>query len=699
MRAVAVLVVTAAAAVLFAGVSDLAWPPVVLGLLCTLPALYVAWLAVPGVVNAPEAGAVRIPARARPAAQWDVRGLGVHAWISVAGVADEVPPEYVPRDVDDGEFGVRAQVEAAAQRGGFVLLVGGSSVGKTRSAAQAVTTLLRHWWLVRPDGPGQVAELAAPGRQMVVWLDELQLYLDGKDGLTAAAIGALVGPPHPAVVIGTLWTDFYNRYTTAAPAGGSPDPYAHERQLLDLATVIRIDPAFTRAEMVRARAAAARDPRLKAALESAGYGLTQTLAAAPQLVARWHDAQTADPYAWAVLTAALDAARLGARAPLSDGFLRAAAPGYLTSQQRAEASQDWFERAMDYATGKVRGVAAPLALAGAGMGQVAGYTAADYLIQHAARERRSALVPASTWEAAVEHVHDPADTARLARSAHIRLLYCYAIPLFRRACDTGDRDGAYLLAKLLAQRGDLDEAEQILSPLADAGYWGAAYELVGILAERGDLDGLRTMADAGERPADERLADLLARRGDMDELRGRADAGDELAAEQLALLLAERGDLDGAEQVLRPFLTHKRGAAVVLARILFLRGDLDGLRGRADAGDEFASARLAGLLAARGDLDGLRSRADAGDRAAASRLAALLAARGDLDGLRGRVEAGDWYATEQMAGRDGGVPVVAAGTDDDAGVWVRRLILEGQREEAERLRRFGLNADGSIACA
>jgi hypothetical protein len=128
------------------------------------------------------------------------------------------------------------------------------------------------------------------------------------------------------------------------PAHGGADPHARERQLLDLATVVRIAPAFTPAEQARARAAATRDPRLKVALEASGYGLTQTLAAAPQLVARWHDAQTADPYAWAVLTAALDAARLGARAPLSDDFLRAAAPGYLTSQQQAQAPRTGLSR-------------------------------------------------------------------------------------------------------------------------------------------------------------------------------------------------------------------------------------------------------------------------------------------------------------------------------------------------------------------
>ena len=90
----------------------------------------------------------------------DPRLLGVHAAISVPGVSDEVPPEYVPRDVDAAEFGVRAKVDAAAKRGGFVLLVGGSSVGKTRCAFEAVKALLPDWWLVHPAGPDQVAALA-----------------------------------------------------------------------------------------------------------------------------------------------------------------------------------------------------------------------------------------------------------------------------------------------------------------------------------------------------------------------------------------------------------------------------------------------------------------------------------------------------------------------------------------------------------
>ena len=167
-----------------------------------------------------EAG--RRPPGGIAVSETDLRRLGVHASISVPGVRDEVPPEYVPRDADSG---IRAKVEAAAERGGFVLLVGGSSVGKTRSAAEAVRALLPEWWLVYPAGPDQVAALAqVPSPRTVVWLDELQDYLDGEHGLDGAVVRALLNAPDPAVIIGTLWPDRYAAYTTLPAPGGSVRP-------------------------------------------------------------------------------------------------------------------------------------------------------------------------------------------------------------------------------------------------------------------------------------------------------------------------------------------------------------------------------------------------------------------------------------------------------------------------------------------
>ena len=236
----------------------------------------------------------------------------------------------------------------------------------------------------------------------------------------------------------------------------------------------------------------------------------------------------------------------------------------------------------------------------------------------------------------------------------------------RARADAGDGAAARRLAELLAERGDLDG----LRARADAGDEAAAWRLAGLLAERGDLDGapdparpgrrrrrgmppggwpscwpsaatwtrLRARADAGDGDAASRLAGLLAERGDLDGLRARADAGDGHAARRLAELLAERATWTSCAPgptpatgtppcgwpgcwpsaatwtgpVCAPGPTPAtRHAARRLAELLAERGDLDGLRARADAGDGYAAARLAGLLAERGDLDGLRARADA----------------------------------------------------------------------------------------
>ena len=628
------------------------------------------------------AGTDRAPTGAVRVRQADPRRLGVHAAISVPGVSDDELPVYVPRDADGAVSGVRARVAAAAERSGFVLLVGGSSVGKTRCAAEAVKELLPDWWLVHPAGPAEVAALAgAPPAQTVAWLDELQRYLDGEHGLTGGMVRALLDAPGPVLLIATLWPDRYHAYT-AVPAPGGPDPHAREREVLGLAAVIRISAEFSPAEHDQARAAAPRDLRLRVALGSAGYGLTQTLAAAPQLMARWQDAQAAYPYGWAVLTAALDVARLGGGAPLSADLLREAAPGYCTSAQQAEAPGDWFERALTYATTKLHGAAAALAPAGSGvMGQVTGYTVADYLLQHASRERRTTRVPASTWDALISHIGDPADAARLAYSAEGRLLYRYAIPLYRLAADAGDGHAAMELAELLYDRGDLDG----LRARADADDGSAPVRLAWLLYDRGDVDGLRARADAGDPDAAGRLAWLLYDRGDLDEaeqlLRARADADDPDAAVQLADLLYEHGDLDEAEQLLRARADAGHpDAAGPLAELLYDRGDLDGLRARADAGHRGVAGPLARLLYDRGDLDGLRARADAGNQGAAELLADLLAERGDLDGLLAQAYAGDGHAAGRLAGL-----LAERGDLDEAEQLLRILLDAGDPHAAVQL--------------
>ena len=594
----------------------------------------------------------------------DVRRMGVHAAISVPGIPDEVLPEYIERDADAAEFGVRAKIAAAALRGGFVVLVGGSSVGKSRCAAEAVKALLPEWQLLHPAGLAEISALAqAPQPSVVLWLDELQRYLDGEHGLTCGAMRTLLNARHPIVIVGTLWPDLYTAYT-AQPIPGSPDPYARAREVLELATFVRIGPEFSPAEQGRARAAAARDPRLRVALRATGYGLTQTLAAAPQLVARWQDAQVFAPYARALLTAALDTARLGARAPLSSDFLRAATPNYCTSQQQAEAPDAWFEEALGYATEKLHGAAAALSPAGAGMGWVVGYVVADYLLQYVSRERHASRVPAGTWDAIVSHISDPADNARLAASAESRLLNSYAVLLYQHATD-GDWSASERLATLLAKREELGRLR--IQPGTDHGSFRNTQAW--LLAGKGDLDGLRALADAGEqsdegqllRSSDDAafwLAGLLDRRGDTEGalavLRARAEAGNTLAVFQLCNLLESQGDLDGLRTLAN---AGEHLAASRLARVLEERGDLRNamqvLQASLEAGDHYAAEQLCNLLEKQEDLDGLRALADDGSKVAVDRLAKVLEKHGHLtDAIqqrRAQAEDGAWFAAGLLA--------------------------------------------------
>jgi hypothetical protein len=121
-------------------------------------------------------------------------------------------------------------------------------------------------------------------------------------------------------------------------------------------------------------------------------------------------------------------------------------------------------------------------------------------------------VPSITWDALTSHIRDPVDIIRLADSAEGRLLYRYAIPLYRRAAEAGEGGAAWQLDSPLVGRGDLDE----LRARADAGGGAAASQLAEVLAGRGDLDGaveiLQALAAAGRGDVG-RLAELLTRHG------------------------------------------------------------------------------------------------------------------------------------------------------------------------------------------
>jgi hypothetical protein len=412
------------------------------------------------------------------------RLLGVHASIQVDPVATDLPP-YVPRDLDEE---LRTAITAAAEQGGFVLLVGGSSVGKTRALFEAVREVLPEWWLTQPDPtePDRLRALATePTPRTVVWLDELQRYPAGPNGLSAGFVRDLVAAG--VVLVATLWPHEYS-VRTVARTPGRADPHANDRELTGLAHVIDVSETFSAAERHRAEALAG-DWRIRIALDTPDAGFTQVLAAGPELVRWWEHAH--DPYGKAVITAALDARRVGAYTSLSRDLLGAAAPAYLTSAQQASAPTDWLDQALSYATTQLRGATATLCPVAVGMGHIAGYTVSDFLYQHAERVRRTTPLPDVVWQALVDH-HHPFDTFTLAETAKGWMRAQYAEALYRHTADTGDSDAArfaaQLLAYFLAEYNRVDEALTILDARNDVNNAFTAYGIAELLAEHGCND-------------------------------------------------------------------------------------------------------------------------------------------------------------------------------------------------------------------
>jgi hypothetical protein len=374
----------------------------------------------------PAAATVAPPRPGRPLHEaTDPFAYEVHRAIQTDVTADlPALPAYVARDHDARLGEAVAQVLDGVSR--IVVLVGGSSTGKTRACWEALAPLRsgQDWTLWHPIHPTRaeaaLAELPRIEPRTVVWLNEIQFYLaDPELGeRVASGVRELLRDPHrgPVLVLGTVWPGHWATLT-APSADGAGDPNDQARKLLaghDLPVP----------ETFGAALDAAGDPRLRHAAERAEEGqVIQYLAGAPALVERYRNAPVA---ARALITAAMDARRLGHSAELPRDLLADAAEGYLTDAQLNLLDDDWLDGALSYATAPVRGVGGPLTRLRTRRGQPQPaqprYRLADYLDQHGRAARRLTPSPPALWDALVDH-GAPADRAKLAQAAYLRSLW------------------------------------------------------------------------------------------------------------------------------------------------------------------------------------------------------------------------------------------------------------------------------------
>ena len=174
------------------------------------------------------------------------------------------------------------------------------------------------------------------------------------------------------------------------------------------------------------------------------------------------------------------------------------------------------------------------------------------------------------------------DRAACGRTVSDRAMMEEAIEVILPLADAGDDVAGLWLARWLADYDHLDE----LRRRAASGSYHAVRELARRLAELDMLDELRRHADSGSSPALRELARRLAQRDMHAELRELAVAA-EPGKRQLILEAAGEGAYELDVQRVIADLGDDRGRAL-LARRLAREGHLNELRQRAESGDEYA---------------------------------------------------------------------------------------------------------------
>ncbi|MFE3902866.1 tetratricopeptide repeat protein [Streptomyces sp. NPDC059153] len=561
----------------------------------------------------------RLPDKPRLLSQWTPEQLGVHPAISAgraSGKGDFVLPAYISRPHDDA---LRAHLLNAAKgsKNRLVVIRGESCTGKTRTAYEAIHATTPEWNLIFPKGGDSLLaalESGAAQPETILWLNEAQDFLSGSAGeLVAVELRRLLEGEGPIIVIATLWPTFHRELTTS-PEAGRRDFHPQARALLRQEYRVDIPARFTESTLSEIREQAAADPSLSLTLSAGTSSVTQFLAAAPDLLDHYeHAIGPEGPYGKAVITAAMDVRRLGFNGDIPITFLRDAAPGYLSDEERASCNPEtWFSDAMSYARFKVRGVVAALSDAPrlTGMGAQPGVVRlADYLDQYS-HSSRTALVPSAQFWHAAQQIESVEDLLRLADAARERMRNRHAALIYQKAVSLGSTEAMRWLAFLREDAGYAQEAEALRSAAAIRGDKFAVRDMARSKALSGDPNEGEHIAEKAATESDYpvalweigriRLKD--GSRSDARRIFQRAAAlGSTEAIADLLYIEREDGNFEAAEDHLQTLVSSEEADSLYeLADRFKEKGDLaytERLYRRAiEMGDDFSTGQLALLL-------------------------------------------------------------------------------------------------------
>ncbi|WP_406359332.1 hypothetical protein OID55_41470 [Streptomyces sp. NBC_00715] len=561
----------------------------------------------------------------------DALRLEVHPAVEAdvaSGSLTALPP-YIGRPHGvDGQL--RRMVAQSANGSQLVMVVGGSSTGKTRACWEAVRAELPSWRIVHPLAPDRPAALLRALQadvlepRTVLWLNEAQLYFLVKDytSQVSSALQDLLTDRQrgPVLVLGTVWPTYWN-HLADDPAEGDElhDGMGAVHQLTDLARTVTMPPAFNARELADAASLVASDPRLELARSRAVSGrITQFLAGAPHLVRRY---EQSDGAARAILHAAMDARRCGHGPLLTEEFLLTAAEGYIDEATWHTLDESWFTSSLDELLKPRRKLPGPLTRYRPRPGEPspdsALYQLADILHEKSRTTRKRKPPAPSLWAAAATHSRTDADMRELAEAARThQAVECEE--LYLRAASGGDVSLLTWFIRRLIGLGQFRRAEALIEEHCLSGLLlGELAAAVGHSGKFGDSERLarRAFAVSGDRSGHRRLAHHLLslgmRRDAARIYSWAADHGDPSASRWLVRYHEAQGDRVTSERLARAVLTQHGSPAALLTLA----------QSRVAGGEVTDAARLSQIVADHGHADLLvahaHERSDHRDHAAA----------------------------------------------------------------------------------
>ncbi|MEV4691373.1 hypothetical protein AB0K27_09660 [Micromonospora echinospora] len=650
-----------------------------------------------------------------PVTELDPFDLEVHRAITAPGEAGAALPE-LPRYVlrpHDGKLRQRVQ-RACDGTSEFIVLVGGSSSGKTRACWEAIQHLPSRWTVWHPISPSPsqavLDGLARIPPFTVVWLNELQHYLVSPDPSVSEVVAANLREllrDHeraPVLIVGTIWPEYLSRITNV-PHPDEADLHAQARILL-AGKELAIPGRFSPEELVAVGAAGGDDPRLRQALAFSRSGeITQYLAAGPAIVERY---QAAPAAARAVIDAMIDLRRFVDDLDSPRSFLEHAAPGYLSNSEWRSISDDWLDQALAFAGAGCRGASGLVTRRRQKPGQraqgEASFTVSNYLAQWGRISRCFQVPPMEFWQAACDHFADAEVLVSLGSAAAARWRLRHAAMLFERAAELGNVRALVLLGGMHARSRNLEQAELHYRRAATGGGTDAQIELARLLDARGEIDEAERwlMVSAGKHDA--RALQLLAQLAESQ--------GDNGRAEQRLREAAETAGFEGARPLrqlarLRSEAGDAREAAELRARALkgvqvFTRRPLDDIQQRSGGADKLEQSlrrrvseeEFAGRLVSPHDLALLAEVCEEkGNHDEAEAFAERAACAGDVSAF------GSLVVVRGNSGQDQEAERLARRATDAGDGDCLTILIDAYPDDPrwQRIRRLGLEPDGGTA--